>query len=186
MHVAACCCCASAEPPSQRSGRTSIARTLARKSRETRDPQGPEGSLLSGPFFVCCLPAVPEPRRPPRRCSSAVDPSRPPSCGSCWPPAHGVAWWRRRSSTRSNARVRRRAVTIVRRAFAPADLDGVWLVVAAATPDVNRQVADAAEARRVFVNAVDDPANAIGVLERRRSGATASRWRSRPAAKRPV
>jgi phosphoadenylyl-sulfate reductase (thioredoxin) len=60
------------------------------------------------------------------------------------------------------------------RRFEPADLDGVWLVVAAATPEVNRQVAAAAEARRVFVNAVDDPANAsayaAGVL--RRAGVT--------------
>jgi uroporphyrin-III C-methyltransferase/precorrin-2 dehydrogenase/sirohydrochlorin ferrochelatase len=47
-------------------------------------------------------------------------------------------------------------VTIVRRNFLAADLDGAWFVVAAATPDVNRQVAAAAEERRVFVNAVDD------------------------------
>ena len=48
-------------------------------------------------------------------------------------------------------------VTILPRAFAPADLDGAWLVVAAAPPDVNRAVAAAAEDRGVFVNAVDDP-----------------------------
>lgn len=47
-----------------------------------------------------------------------------------------------------------------RRPFAPADLDGAWLAVAAATPEVNRQVAAAAESRRVFVNAVDDPKSA--------------------------
>ena len=47
-----------------------------------------------------------------------------------------------------------------RRRFRPADLDGVWLVVAAATTEVNRQVAEAAEARTLFVNAVDDPPNA--------------------------
>lgn len=51
-------------------------------------------------------------------------------------------------------------VTIVRRPFAPRDLDGAWYVVAAAPPDVNREVAAAAEARRIFINAVDDPANA--------------------------
>lgn len=66
------------------------------------------------------------------------------------------------------------ALEISQRAFVPQDLDGAWLVVAAATPDVNRQVADAAEARRVFVNAVDDPANASaffgGVI--RRDGVT--------------
>ena len=55
-------------------------------------------------------------------------------------------------------------VAIIRRAFAPADLDGVWLVVAAATPEVNREVAAAAEIRRVFVNAVDDPQNATAYL----------------------
>ena len=60
--------------------------------------------------------------------------------------------------------IERLGVSIVRRAFQPDDLDGVWLVVAAATPDVNRQVADAANARRVFVNAVDDPANASAYL----------------------
>ncbi|MDO8795784.1 MAG: siroheme synthase CysG [Vicinamibacterales bacterium] len=55
-------------------------------------------------------------------------------------------------------------VEIARRAFAAADLDGAWLVVAAATPEVNREVAAAAEARRIFVNAVDDPANASAFL----------------------
>jgi uroporphyrin-III C-methyltransferase / precorrin-2 dehydrogenase / sirohydrochlorin ferrochelatase len=61
-------------------------------------------------------------------------------------------------------------VAIVRRAFEDADLDGVWLVIAAATPEVNQRVADAALQRRVFVNAVDDPARASfysgGVLRR--------------------
>jgi siroheme synthase-like protein len=47
--------------------------------------------------------------------------------------------------------------TLVERAFVPADLDGAWYVVAAAPPAVNRAVLAAAEARRVFVNAVDDP-----------------------------
>jgi siroheme synthase-like protein len=46
------------------------------------------------------------------------------------------------------------------RAFAPADLAGAWFVVAAAPPAVNRQVQAAAEARCLFVNAVDDPAAA--------------------------
>ena len=57
-----------------------------------------------------------------------------------------------------------RLVTIHRRPFAESDLDGVWFVVAAATPDVNRAVAQAAEARAVFVNAVDDPPNATAYL----------------------
>jgi siroheme synthase-like protein len=60
------------------------------------------------------------------------------------------------------------------RAFAEADLEGAWLVVAAATPDVNRVVAAAAEARHTFVLAVDDPASAsaygAGVV--RRGGVT--------------
>ena len=65
-------------------------------------------------------------------------------------------------------------VFIDRRPFAAADLDGVWLVVAAATPDVNKEVAAAAEARRIFVNAVDDPANASAFLSGviRREGVT--------------
>src|SRR5262245_9477150 len=49
---------------------------------------------------------------------------------------------------------------LVHREFVPSDLDEVWLAVAAATPAVNAEVAAAAETRRVFVNAVDDPANA--------------------------
>jgi uroporphyrin-III C-methyltransferase/precorrin-2 dehydrogenase/sirohydrochlorin ferrochelatase len=55
-------------------------------------------------------------------------------------------------------------VHIERRPFIPGDLDGVWFVVAAATPEVNREVAAAAEERRVFVNAVDDPAHASAYL----------------------
>lgn len=55
-------------------------------------------------------------------------------------------------------------VEIDRREFVPSDLDDAWFVVAAATPEVNRQVADAAETRRVFVNAVDDPASASAYL----------------------
>ena len=65
-------------------------------------------------------------------------------------------------------------VSVVRRAFRTEDLDDAWLVVAAATPEVNQLVAEAAEARGVFVNAVDDPANASvylgGVV--RRGGVT--------------
>jgi uroporphyrin-III C-methyltransferase/precorrin-2 dehydrogenase/sirohydrochlorin ferrochelatase len=65
-------------------------------------------------------------------------------------------------------------VLIERRPFVPSDLDHVWLVVAAATADVNREVASAAETRRVFVNAVDDPANASAFLSGviRREGVT--------------
>ena len=55
-------------------------------------------------------------------------------------------------------------VGVLRRAFQPRDLDGVWFAVAAATPAVNAEVAGAAEARRVFVNAVDDTASASAYL----------------------
>jgi len=65
-------------------------------------------------------------------------------------------------------------VQVAQRPFVPADLDGVWLVVAAATPPVNREVAAVAETQRVFVNAVDDPANASAFLSGvvRRDGVT--------------
>ncbi len=65
-------------------------------------------------------------------------------------------------------------VDIVPRPFAATDLDGAWLVVAAATPEVNRAVAEAADERRLFVNAVDDPANASAFMSGvvRRAGVT--------------
>jgi uroporphyrin-III C-methyltransferase/precorrin-2 dehydrogenase/sirohydrochlorin ferrochelatase len=50
------------------------------------------------------------------------------------------------------------------REFQPHDLDGMWFVVAAATPEVNRAVAEAAAARNLFVNAVDDKAAATAYL----------------------
>ena len=62
------------------------------------------------------------------------------------------------------AALRRPGVRIEPRPFEDGDLDGMWWVVAAAPPDVNRQVQAAAEARRVFVNAVDDPAHATAYL----------------------
>jgi siroheme synthase-like protein len=55
-------------------------------------------------------------------------------------------------------------VTVEKREFRASDLDDAWLVVAAATPEVNRAVAQAAEPLRIFVNAVDDPANATAFL----------------------
>jgi len=63
-----------------------------------------------------------------------------------------------------DAQIARSSAAIVRRRFEPRDLDGAWLVVAAATREVNAQVARAAARRRVFVNAVDDPANASAFL----------------------
>ncbi|MEE3203320.1 MAG: bifunctional precorrin-2 dehydrogenase/sirohydrochlorin ferrochelatase [Acidobacteriota bacterium] len=70
--------------------------------------------------------------------------------------------------------IRNFSVTVLERGFQLSDLDGAWLVIAAATPDVNRTVAQAAETRHIFVNAVDDPPNATmylgGVV--RRAGVT--------------
>jgi uroporphyrin-III C-methyltransferase/precorrin-2 dehydrogenase/sirohydrochlorin ferrochelatase len=66
--------------------------------------------------------------------------------------------------------VARRAAVVHRRPFAASDLDGAWLAIAAATPDVNAAVAAAAEERRILVNAVDDPERATaytaGVVRR--------------------
>ena len=51
-------------------------------------------------------------------------------------------------------------VTIARRPFESRDLDGVCYVVAAAPREVNAHVAREADARGLFVNAVDDVENA--------------------------
>ena len=65
-------------------------------------------------------------------------------------------------------------VAFERRGFEERDLEDAWYVVAAAPPDVNRRVLEAAQRHRVFVNAVDDPAHATayagGVV--RRNGVT--------------
>jgi uroporphyrin-III C-methyltransferase/precorrin-2 dehydrogenase/sirohydrochlorin ferrochelatase len=70
--------------------------------------------------------------------------------------------------------IRAAGVAVEQRPFQIADLDGVWFVVSAATPEVNRAVAEAARERRLFVNAVDDPPNATAYLGGviRRSSAT--------------
>ena len=72
------------------------------------------------------------------------------------------------------AAIERTDAEIVRRAFKDADLDEAWWVVAAAPPEVNRQVQAAAETRRIFVNAVDDPRHASAFLGGvvRRAGVT--------------
>jgi uroporphyrin-III C-methyltransferase / precorrin-2 dehydrogenase / sirohydrochlorin ferrochelatase len=61
-------------------------------------------------------------------------------------------------------------VAVARRAFRESDLAGAWFVVAAAPPEVNRAVTEAATVRCLFVNAVDDPAHATaytgGVVKR--------------------
>jgi siroheme synthase-like protein len=56
--------------------------------------------------------------------------------------------------------LKREGVTLLRREFEASDLDAAWFAVAAGTHAVNRQVAEAAEERRIFVNAVDDPPSA--------------------------
>lgn len=58
----------------------------------------------------------------------------------------------------------RSGVEVLRRPFEPDDLNDAWFAVATATPEVNRQVEAAAEARRVFVNAADDPLTATAFL----------------------
>lgn len=60
--------------------------------------------------------------------------------------------------------IRRAGARVLRRAFRASDLNGQWLVVSAATAAVNRAVARAAARRRIFVNAVDDPASASAYL----------------------
>ncbi len=55
-----------------------------------------------------------------------------------------------------SAAVAAQGVRVVQRAFRAEDLDGAAFVVAAAPPQVNREVAAAAAARGLFVNAVDD------------------------------
>jgi siroheme synthase-like protein len=55
-------------------------------------------------------------------------------------------------------------VEVRRRPFVPEDLDGAFFVVAAAPPEVNRQVREAADARGLFVNAVDDAKAASAFL----------------------
>jgi len=66
------------------------------------------------------------------------------------------------------------AASVERRPFAPPDVDGVWLAVSAATPEVNRAVKQAGDGRHVFVIAVDDVAScsAIGAAQLRRGPLT--------------
>jgi siroheme synthase-like protein len=65
-------------------------------------------------------------------------------------------------------------ISIARRSFERSDVEGSWLVVAAAPSAVNRSVAAAAESLRLFVLAVDDTsaASAYGAGTLRRGGVT--------------
>jgi len=61
--------------------------------------------------------------------------------------------------------IRRAPVAAVhQRPFVASDLEGQWLVISAATPEVNRLVATEAQDRQLFVNAVDDPGSASAYL----------------------
>jgi siroheme synthase-like protein len=52
------------------------------------------------------------------------------------------------------------SISVDERAFVPSDLDEAWLATAATSdPQVNQAVFEAGEARRIWVNAADDPAH---------------------------
>jgi uroporphyrin-III C-methyltransferase/precorrin-2 dehydrogenase/sirohydrochlorin ferrochelatase len=72
--------------------------------------------------------------------------------------------------------LRRPGVVLFERSFAPADLDGKWLAIAAAPAEINREVARAAHERRLFVNAVDDTSSGSAYLGGvvRKGGVTAA------------
>jgi len=56
-------------------------------------------------------------------------------------------------------------VTLVQRTYETADLDGMWLVVAATNdPVVQQRIFDECEARHIFCNAVDDPDRCAFIL----------------------
>lgn len=51
-------------------------------------------------------------------------------------------------------------ISLEQRTFTEADLDGVFLVIAATSlPEINKQVFDSARKRNILCNAVDDPGN---------------------------
>jgi len=60
------------------------------------------------------------------------------------------------------------AVSLARRPYQSADLDDAWYVVAATDqPHINAAVRTEGDARRVFVNAADDPLNCSAMLPAR-------------------
>jgi siroheme synthase-like protein len=71
-----------------------------------------------------------------------------------------------RAASKREALVRAGAdvVDVRPEAFQDADLDGAWFVLSFAPAGVNARVARAAESRRIFVNAVDDPPSASAYL----------------------
>ena len=61
--------------------------------------------------------------------------------------------------------IRELNVVLIERAFEPGDLDEAWFVITATNvPAVNAAVFEAAEARRIFCNSADDPANCSATL----------------------
>ena len=66
---------------------------------------------------------------------------------------------------RSRANAVADALTLMERAYDPADLDGAWYVVAATgDPTVQQAVADDCELRGIWCNAVDDPERCTALL----------------------
>src|SRR4051794_7689332 len=140
----------SVELPSQRTGRTPNARTLARKSRETRNPNGPEGIHAFRAFFSMLLPLFLN-LAGRRVVLVGAGPVAAAKLQQLLAARAAVCVVAPQVTAAIDEAVAGGApgCTIVRREFAPADLDGAWLVVAAATPEVNRAVAQAAEERRL-------------------------------------
>ena len=68
----------------------------------------------------------------------------------------GARWW----VTEVRAWADEGRLTLSERAFTATDLDDAWLATTATgVPEVDRAVFEAGEARRVWVNSADDPAN---------------------------
>ena len=64
---------------------------------------------------------------------------------------------------RIDVEIERAGVALVRRPFEDSDLDGCWFAIAASTPEVNRQVASAADFRRIFLDSSDGAERASGL-----------------------
>ena len=136
-------------------------------TRETKARQAPQPSgLFHFRRHDHALSDIPEARTAGASWWSAAARSRPASCAGCSTRAPTSRSSRRRSSPEIAAA----PVDDALRPFEPSDLDGVWFVVAAAPPEVNREVAAAAHARGMFVNAVDDVENASAYAARSSGG----------------
>src|SRR6185503_9028824 len=129
------------------SGRTSIAHPLARKSRATRNRRRPGRHRFPGSFFML-LPLFLNltGRRVVLVGGGPVAAAKLQQLVAAGARVSVVSPEVVEEIARARASSSPENVEIVSREFVPADLDGAWLVVAAATPDVNRSVAQAAEA----------------------------------------